>query len=79
MKFCITFKDPDRVGDSIEEMANEQVSAIPNIDEEEREALLESRKKKIGEQLEKWIECDEYITVEFDTDAGTATVVPQKE
>lgn len=79
MKFCITFKDPDRVGDSIEEMANEQVSAIPNIDEEEREALLESRKKKIDGLLEKWIEYGEYVEIEFDTDAGTATVVPQKE
>ena len=26
--------------------------------------------------VQKYIECDEYITVEFDTEAGTCVVVP---
>lgn len=33
--------------------------------------------EKVVEFVSKWVKYGEYITVEFDTDAGTAVVVPE--
>lgn len=77
MKFQITFKDPDGVHDSITEVISDQLShfqylnnKLPNQDEVEQ-----NWREQINESISKWVDYGEYITVEFDTDAGTATVV----
>jgi hypothetical protein len=79
VKIRITFKDPDGVWECVREAAAEQIGDTPGLDKEERELLIDSRQEKISDALEKWIEYGEYVEIEFDTDAGTATVVPQKE
>lgn len=63
MKVSVTFKTPDAVNDVIEEYAG-----IWTDEEEERLKKL----------VERFVKYGEYITVEFDGEEGTATVVPCK-
>ena len=66
MKFQLTFKTP-YVTDAIDDMAD-----ADHNDGEERENLVETAK----ELARKFVEYDEYIRIEFDTETQTATVVP---
>jgi hypothetical protein len=77
MKFRVTMKDPDGVYDAVMEAAQRSVAGM-KLDEDEREQIEESRREKIGEQLQKWFEYGEYLEIDIDLDAGTATVVEQK-
>lgn len=43
-------------------------------DPDVQEALVEKRLQKVWEDLGRWVDCQEYITIDFDTEAGTATV-----
>lgn len=74
MKFRITMRDPDGVGDAIMEAAQRSVAGM-KLDDDEREQLEEARREKIGEKLRKWFEYGEYLEVDIDLEAGTATVV----
>ncbi len=74
MKLKITLKDPDGVYDSIRDAAKDSVRAVEGLDDDEREELLGSRHDKIAEQCKPWIDCGEYVRIEIDTEAGTATV-----
>lgn len=76
MKLKLTLKDPDGVYEMIREAAENQVLEMEGLDDDESESLIESRHEKIDEQLEKWIKYSEYVRIEFDLDAGTATVLP---
>lgn len=72
MKLKITLKDPDGVYESIKDAAQ---SSIPEgLDESESESLVESRHEKISEECKPWIKYGEYVTIEIDTEAGTAAV-----
>ena len=77
MKIRVTMKDPDGVSDAITEAAQQSVAGM-KLDDDEREELEESRREKIGKQLSKWFEYGEYLEVDIDLEAGTATVVEQK-
>lgn len=76
MKLKLTLKDPDGVFEMIREAAESQVEAMEGLDDNEKESLIESRQEKIDEKLSKWIQYSEYIFIEFDTELGTATVLP---
>ena len=75
MKIKIKFKDPDGVSESIELAAKEFVNGYRGFTKDERQLLEKSHGKIIGKALEPWIGCGEYLTVEFDTEAKTATVL----
>jgi hypothetical protein len=77
MKFRITMKDPDGPYECLQDAAKEMVKDIPGIDEEEREALGDTRYNTLRDFAGKWMEYGEYIEVEFDTEAKTATVIPK--
>ena len=77
MKFRITMKDPDGPYDGINDAAKEMVDAIKGIEPDERESIQEARYNTLSNFAGQWLEYGEYITVEFDTDAGTATVCPK--
>lgn len=81
MKFTVTFKDPDGPCNSIEE-AGEQcarsVSGFDQMHEDEQQDLIESRREKIKKLCDRWFRYGEYVDIEIDTDAGTATVLPAK-
>lgn len=77
MKIRISMENPDCVYEAVKDAAEADVSQIEGMAEDERNDLVESRQEGIFEILEKWIEYKEYITVEFDTEAMTAIVVPR--
>jgi len=74
MKFTITFKDPDGVYDSIRNAASCSADDIDGISDEERDKIRELREEKMTEFIKRWVECEEYVRVEFDTEASTAMV-----
>lgn len=76
MKFRITMKDPDGVWDSIQSAAIDSVESDDSLDRDERNLLIDHRRERLSEFIRKWVQFGEYMTVEFDTDANTATVVP---
>lgn len=77
MKIKITLKDPDGFYEAIRDAAVASLAAIAGISDEERETLEENRQGEISESLSKWVEYGEYIRLEFDTEAQTATVIKQ--
>ena len=76
MKLKITFKDPDGVYECVRDAVQETLPE--GLSEEETDELLESRTESTFNTLRKWIEWKEYLSVEFDTVSGTATVLPVK-
>ena len=74
MKIKVTMKDPDTMHDAVQDAVKEEVKAM-GLPEDESESLIELRTNKVGEKMAKWFEYGEYLTVEFDTDAMTATVL----
>lgn len=75
MIFRVTFKDPDGPYDDIREAAKNAAGAIPGIDDDERQAIVEARVEKLRKLTARWFEFGEYVTIEIDTDKMTATVV----
>lgn len=76
MKFRVTFKDPDVVGDAIERCVSADVATL-GLSKVEAEAVAELRAEKVRDFVSTWVSYGEYITVEFDTDARTIVVVPK--
>ena len=76
MKISITFKDPDGVSNAIDQVVLDAVSLHEGLDEEERDCIREHKVEKVEEGLKKWLRYSEYVTIEFDLDAQTATVRP---
>lgn len=76
MKFKVTMKDPNTLSDAIEDAVKDDLDAIEGLSADDREALFETRRKAAGEVAAKWFRYSEYVTVEIDTDAQTATVCP---
>lgn len=76
MKFKVFLKDPDGFYESIEEAATDYVNEhFPAADQNEQEILIDSRRDKIKDFISKWVQYGENVQIEFDTEAGTATVV----
>lgn len=76
MKVRIHLKSPDAVGDAIAEAAfSAALRLCPGGDADEVEAVREIAEEKIKKNLERWIEFGEYVTVEFDLERMTASVL----
>ena len=78
MKFQVTLKDPDGFSEGLQEATERALNGVDGIDKEERESLMEIRREKIAQHWTRWVEYGEYVTLEFDTEAGTAVVVERK-
>jgi len=78
MKFRITLKDPDGVYESVRGAVSAQVHAIDGLTPDEREKLIDARKDRLLADLSPWIDGEEYLTVEVDTEPMTCTVVKRK-
>lgn len=74
MKFIVQMKDPDGVYDGIEEAVKQSLKSL-DLPENEKEALKEARSETIRRVTSKFFEYGEYVKIEFDTDAKTATVL----
>lgn len=75
MKFRFVLKDPDAFHDAAAAAAQEVVSGLALATAEEREFILDSRRALYLKAIGRWVEHDEYVTLEFDLAAGTAVVV----
>ncbi len=76
MKFTITFKTPDAISEAIDTFLEERPwchSYCPEHCDNPDEVSREMRSV-----AEEYVKYGEYLTVEFDTEAKTATVIRQK-
>ena len=78
MKVKVFIKDTDVLQDTVEEAVDEELKNS-GLAEDEQEAVRELRVEKALDVAGEWWEYGEYITVEFDTEARTARVVPVDE
>ena len=69
MRLSIGFKTPDAIHHALEEYRDY------SGDSDDGEELTEEEREEIREKLEKWIRYNECVTIEFDLDNMTATVV----
>ena len=72
MKYRITLKDPDGVYESVKDEV--RMSMPEGLDDDEHKAVFDSRMEEAWDKLRRWIQFQEYVTIEFDTDVGTAKV-----
>jgi len=77
MKIKVYLKDPDAFSEAVDEAVRASLADL-GLDADEVEPLVERRRDKVWSVLRRWVEDQEYLDVEFDTDAGTATVVEKK-
>jgi hypothetical protein len=71
MKVRVTFKTPDAVDRALEDAAPDGY-CDPSVAETPEVEGMAAAKELIG----KFVKWGELVTIEFDTAAGTATVVP---
>ena len=74
MIFNVTFKTPDVVDDAILEAVKDEICEM-EVDEEERESIIENRVDKIKRLFNKYFEYGEYVTIQCDTEAETVIVI----
>ena len=77
MKFKITIKAPDCFYDGIGEAIEESFKGTTFFNKEEAESAWDARRKSLNDAIKPWVEYGEYVTIEFDTVAKTATVLPR--
>lgn len=75
MKFRVCLKDPDGVSDALREAAINSLGKINGLSEGEHALLMEGREEFLQNFIKRWVEYNEYLTVEFDTDTSTAKVI----
>lgn len=75
MRFSITFKTPDAMDDAIKDAVFADSDCDCGLCPECREVRQE-KEPSLRKVAEKFIEYGEYITIELDTETGTATVIP---
>lgn len=84
MKFRVTFKTPDAVEYACREQVLREIEIINDsignlLTGEEIEAKVEERVERALNIVQEWVEYNEMITVEFNTNRGTATVVSKRD
>jgi hypothetical protein len=76
VKFSVTMKDPDALYEAVREAQEGEKQRLIDggLSDDEAEQVAESRCEKAREFAGDWMKYGEYITVEFDTEAKTATL-----
>ena len=77
MKIRVYLKDPDGFGNDVDEAVKKSLSDL-GLDADEMETLIERRREKVWDKLEKWVSCQEYVELEFDLDTMEAKVLENK-
>ena len=73
MKIKFALKDPDGVYESLHQAAKNSTRSLA-LSAAERDDLIDHRHEQFAAACSKWIRNEEYVTIEIDTDAETATV-----
>jgi hypothetical protein len=76
VRFRITFHDDTSVNEYVCRAASIRVRELYGLDDDvpDHEDAMQDR---LHDQISRWVSDGASITVEFDTDAGTAVVVPR--
>jgi len=77
MKFTVTLKDPDCLAECIRDAVMADVVKLDLADDAERDAVADMREAAARDVCATWFEYGEYLEVEIDTEAKTATVLPR--
>lgn len=78
MKIQVTLKDPDTMDDAVDD-ALKRMPRPEGVEPDEWDAMRETRAASIKSEITKrWMAYGEYLTVEFDMERKTATVIPDK-
>lgn len=72
MRFRATFKSPDAIYHAANEAAESAISS--DVEEFARSEMVEEKRHELTIAVDKWVKYGEYVTIEFDTEKGTATV-----
>jgi hypothetical protein len=76
MKIRVKFKDPDRLQDAVED-AISRAPKPEGVTESEWRDIQSARTERYASDItDQWMEYGEYLDIEFDTDEGTAIVLP---
>lgn len=76
MRFTVTMKDPDARYEAVREaMKAERKKLAGTLLPSEINAVVELREEQATEFAGQFMQYGEYLSVEFDTEAGTATVL----
>ncbi len=76
MKVRVTFKTPDAVQDSVDREVERAVDHVYRDGAESKQEAADDLRFQAVRAISKWVKYGECVTVEFDTEAGTATVIP---
>jgi hypothetical protein len=79
MKFRITMNDPDGPEEALDELERVACDGVEGLSPGEREFIQAQRRDRASDAIREWVECGEYVTLEFDTDAGTCRVIKLEE
>lgn len=74
MKFKVMMKDPDTLYEAIREAVESDLANMSGLRGRERAVLADGRYEEVRELCSTWFKYGEYLTVEIDTEARTATV-----
>lgn len=79
MKIRVTLKDPDSMPDAVCDAF--AASAQPSGISKEEWAVIRQERALAAQHAitQQWMPYSEYLAVEFDTETGTATVLPAKD
>ncbi len=78
MKIKVHLKDPDGVSESLDRGFVAAVGEeAPNLSTRETQRIADDWREAADDVLRRWIRYGEHVTIEIDTDDGTARVVPQ--
>jgi len=75
LKFTVTFKTPDAVADEARYKAEEDFEYDSSLNREDMVDWVDEKEREYREFAGQWVGYGEYVTIEFDLEAGTATVV----
>jgi len=71
MKVVVTFKTPDALAQAVRDIVDQQHHEDSQTWDEYE---AEEREHELMKKFERWVAWGEVITIEFDLEAGTATV-----
>lgn len=71
-------KNPDAVEQSLTDTATQVVDEREGyqLERGERYSAIADERERLAEAIEPWVRYGEYISIEIDTKAGTARVLP---
>jgi len=75
MKFIVTFKTPDAANYAINQAIAQEMPL--NLTDAAVDAFISEKQDELLTFILKWVKYGECVTIEFDTEADTAIVVPR--